>query len=119
MWTRAALTSRRRDFARLEPAAQATGSPSMHAGRLYVTSQPGVQVFTPAGDYLGPDSRRRAMRSAWRSRGPRKRTLYIVGSGAALGPNGTEFMTPEGVRNNAKSIYRIEMLAEGFRGRAK
>jgi hypothetical protein len=27
--------------------------------------------------------------------------------------------TPPGVRNNAKSIFRIPMLAEGFKGRAK
>jgi len=28
-------------------------------------------------------------------------------------------VTPEGVRNNAKTIYRIPMLARGFEGRAK
>ena len=36
-----------------------------------------------------------------------------------LGPDGQEFRTPDGVRNNAKTIYRLPMLAEGFRGRAK
>jgi hypothetical protein len=50
--------------------------------------------------------------------GPRKQTLYVVGSGA-LGPDGQEFRTPDGVRNNAKTIYRLAMLAEGFKGRAK
>jgi hypothetical protein len=44
--------------------------------------------------------------------------LYVVGSGA-LGADGQEFTTPEGVRNNAKTIYKIQMLAEGFKGRAK
>ena len=83
-----------------------------------MTSQPGVQVFDATGAYLGLiPTPRNAISVAFA--GPAKKTLYIVGSGAALGPNGTEFVTPEGVRNNAKSIYRIEMLAEGFRGRAK
>ena len=30
-----------------------------------------------------------------------------------------EFKTPEGVRNNAKSIFKIPMLAQGFKGRVK
>jgi hypothetical protein len=42
----------------------------------------------------------------------------IVGSGA-LGPDGEEFLTPEGVRNNAKTIYKLPMLAAGFEGRPK
>jgi hypothetical protein len=50
--------------------------------------------------------------------GRNKKTLYVVGSGA-LGPDGKEFTTPEGVRNNAKTIYRIPMVAQGFTGRAK
>ena len=41
-----------------------------------------------------------------------------VGSGA-LDPDGKEHTVPTGVRNNAKSIYKIAMLAEGFKGRAK
>jgi len=49
--------------------------------------------------------------------GPNKKTLYVVGSGAFA--DGREFTTPEGVRNNAKTIYRIPMLAQGFTGRAK
>jgi hypothetical protein len=44
--------------------------------------------------------------------------LYVVGSGA-LGSDGKEFTTPPGVRNNAKTIYRIPMVARGFAGRAK
>jgi len=111
-------TSNRRDFARLEAGGTGDGLAVDAAGRLYVTSQPGVQVFNATGAYLGLiPTPRNAISVAFA--GPAKKTLHIVGSGAALGPNGTEFVTPEGVRNNAKSIYRIEMLAEGFRGRAK
>ena len=50
--------------------------------------------------------------------GPDKRTLYVVGSGA-LDPDGREHTVPAGARNNAKSIFKIRMLAEGFKGRAK
>jgi hypothetical protein len=50
--------------------------------------------------------------------GPNKKTLYAKGAGMT-GPDGKEFRTPEGVRNNAKAIYKIDMLAQGFMGRAK
>jgi sugar lactone lactonase YvrE len=86
-------------------------------GRLYVTSQPGVQVFDRGGKYLGLiPSPRNAISVAFAGRD--KKTLYIVGSGA-LGADGKEFITPEGVRNNAKTIYKLSMLTEGFKGRAK
>jgi gluconolactonase len=106
-----------RDFARLEAGGVGDGMAIDAAGRLYVTSAPGVQVFSPEGKYLGAIPAPRSVISAAFS-GPDKRTLYVVGSGA-LGPDGTEFKTPVGVRNNAKSIYRIAMLAQGFGGRAK
>jgi gluconolactonase len=87
------------------------------AGRLYVTSQPGVQVFRPEGKYLGLIPTPRPVMSAAFS-GPGKRTLYVSAAGA-LNPDGTEIATPPGVRNNAKSIFKIAMLAQGFSGRAK
>src|SRR6185369_8252296 len=43
----------RRDFAKLEAGGNGDGMAIDAAGRLYVTSQPGVQVFSPAGRYLG------------------------------------------------------------------
>jgi gluconolactonase len=76
-----------------------------------------VQVFSPEGKYLGVIPAPRAVISVTFS-GPGKKTLYVVGSGA-LGPDGKEFETPKGVRNNAKTIYKIDMLAQGFRGRVK
>ena len=86
-------------------------------GRLYVTSQPGVQVFSAEGKYLGLIPTPRAVISVAFS-GPDKKTLYVVGAGA-LGPDGKEFKTPEGVRNNAKTIFKLAMQAQGFKGRAK
>jgi gluconolactonase len=107
----------RRDFGKLEAGGAGDGMAIDAAGRLYVTSNPGVQVFDAGGQYLGLIPTPRGVISVDFS-GRDKKTLYVVGSGA-LGPDGTEFVTPEGVRNNAKTIYRIPMLAQGFKGRAK
>jgi sugar lactone lactonase YvrE len=74
-------------------------------------------VFATDGKYLGVIPTPRSVISVAFS-GAAKKTMYVVGAGA-LAPDGTEFKTPEGVRNNAKTIYRIDMLAQGFKGRAK
>jgi gluconolactonase len=107
-----------REFARLEAGGSGDGMAVDAAGRLYVTSQQaGVQVFGPDGKYLGViPTPRNAISVAFSGAG--KRTLYIVGSGAA-GPDGKELTTPPGVRNNAKTIYRIPTIAQGLAGRAK
>jgi len=118
-------TTNRRDFARLEAprlgSGQAGGNGDGMAtdadGRLYVTSAAGVQVFSADGKYLGVIPTPRNVISVAFA-GPGKRRLYVVGSGA-LGPDGKEFTTPEGVRNNAKTIYKLPMVARGFTGRAK
>jgi gluconolactonase len=106
-----------RDFAKLEAGGNGDGMAIDSAGRLYVTSGPGVQVLSPEGKYLGVIPTPRGVISIAFS-GAGKKTLYAVGTGA-LGPDGKEFHTPEGVRNNAKTIYRIPMLAQGFKGRVK
>lgn len=107
----------RRNFATLEAGGNGDGMAIDDEGRLYVTSAQGVQVLSADGKYLGLIPTPRPAISVAFS-GPEKRTLYIVGSGA-LGPDGQEFKTPDGVRNNAKTIYRLPMIAAGFRGRAK
>jgi gluconolactonase len=112
------VTTNRRDFARLEAGGVGDGIAVDAAGRVYVTSAPGVQVFSDGGVYLGVIPAPRSPISAAFA-GPQKRTLYIVAGGAALGPDGTEFTTPPGVRNNAKSIYAIALLTAGFDGRPK
>jgi gluconolactonase len=106
-----------RDFAKLEAGGVGDGMAIDSAGRIYVTSAPGVQVLDAEGKYLGVIPAPRAVISVAFS-GPDKKTLYVVGSGA-LGADGKEFQTPEGVRNNAKTIYKIGMLAQGFEGRVK
>ena len=106
-----------RHFGKLESGGVGDGMAIDAAGRLYVTSAPGIQVLDPEGKYLGLIPTPREVISAAFS-GPDKKTLYVVGAGA-LGPDGKEFRTPDGVRNNAKSIYKIKMTAQGFEGRAK
>jgi gluconolactonase len=107
----------RRDFATLQAGSTGDGMAIDAAGRLYVTSQPGVQVFDRSGSSLGLiPTPRNAISVAFAGRD--KKMLYIVGSGAR-GADGKEFTTPSGVRNNAKTIYKLPMLAEGFKGRAK
>jgi hypothetical protein len=34
-------------------------------------------------------------------------------------PDGQEYRAPDGVRNNAKAIYKIDMIARGYMGRPK
>ena len=107
----------RRDFATLHAGSTGDGLAIDAAGRLYVTSQPGVQVFDRGGRFLGLiPTPRNAISVAFAGRD--KKTLYVVGSGA-LGADGKEVVTPDGLRNNAKKIYRRPMLADGFKGRAK
>jgi gluconolactonase len=88
------------------------------AGRLYVASgAAGVQVFGADGKHLGSIPTPRNVVTVTFA-GPDKKTLYMVGSGA-LAPNGKEFALAEGFRNNAKTIYKIPTLAQGYQGRAK
>jgi gluconolactonase len=110
--------SNQRDFAKLEGGGSGDGMAVDAAGRLYVTAQQGgVQVFSADGKYLGMiPTPRNAISVAFAGRD--KRTLYIVGSGA-LDAQGRELTTPPGVRNNAKTIFRIDMLTQGYQGRPK
>src|SRR6185503_18286831 len=67
------------------------------AGRLYVASNPGVQVFSSTGQALGViPTPVRPQNIAFA--GPGKGTLYIVGRG---------------------NVYKVALQAKGFAGRAK
>jgi gluconolactonase len=98
--------SNRRNFAKYEGATKApNGTVTSGAdglaiddqGRIYVAATTGVQVFNNQGQHLGTIPISRAPQNLAFA-GPNKKTLYIVGRGAA---------------------FKIEMQSQGFKGRAK
>jgi gluconolactonase len=110
-------TTNRRDFGALNGDDGGDGMAVDSTGRLYVTGNAGVHVLSPEGKHLGLiPTPRRPITLAFS--GPEKKTLYVPQLGA-VGPDGKAWTTPEGVRNTGMTIYRISMLAEGFKGRPK
>lgn len=114
-------TSNRRDFATLGSEPQGgfggDGLAVDNDGRLYVTADAGIYVFDRAGKQLGIiPVPRRAITVAFS--GPDRKTLY-VGAMGAVTPDGAAWTTPEGVRNVAMTLYRVNALAAGPDGRPK
>jgi len=110
-------TSNRRDFGSLGGDNGADGMAIDAQGRLYVTGNLGVHVFSEQGQHLGMmPTPRRPITLAFS--GADKKTLYVPMMGA-VGPDGKAWATPEGVRNTAMTVYKIQMTAEGFKGRPK
>lgn len=76
------------------------------AGRVYVATNLGVEVFSPRGEYLGAipigiwggEQNMLSKPANLTFSGPDKKTLYTVGSGA---------------------VYRVQLLAQGLPGRRK
>jgi gluconolactonase len=99
-----------REFARLEGGGNGDGLAIDAAGRIYVTSNPGVQVISPEGKYLGIIPTPRGVISVAFG-GKDKRTLYVLARGAK-DASGAEVA-------NAAQVYSIQMIAQGYRGRAK
>ena len=108
------MLANRRDFATLDMGG-GDGCAVDSEGRLYVTSNPGVQVFDKTGKYLGLIPTPRGVISAAFA-GPDKKTLYVVGSGAE-DANGQPIR--EGPQQTAATIYKLPMVAQGVKGRAK
>lgn len=110
-------TTNLHDFAMLH-GGNGDGMALDNEGRYYVsTGNPGIQVFSPTGDYVGTIPLPRAA-SSIAFAGKDKKVLYGKGAGMK-NPDGTEYRTPDGERNNAKAIYRIDMIAQGYTGRPK
>ncbi|MEO8257446.1 MAG: SMP-30/gluconolactonase/LRE family protein [Acidobacteriota bacterium] len=108
------VLANRREFARL-PMGNGDGSAVDTAGRLYVTTNAGVQVFDNTGKDLGLIPTPRGVISVAFA-GPDKKTLYVVGSGAE-DANGQPIR--EGPQQTAATIYKLPMIAQGVAGRAK
>jgi gluconolactonase len=99
-----------REFARLEGGGNGDGSTIDAAGRIYVTTNPGVQVIGPDGRYLGILPTPRPVISVAFG-GPGKRTLFVLARGARDAA-GAEVA-------NAAQVYSIDLIAQGYRGRPK
>jgi gluconolactonase len=110
-------TKNQREFARLDGGVNGDGMAVDAKDRIYDATNPGVQVFSPEGKFLGLIPTPRSSISVAFS-GPDKKILYAACLGA-LGDDGKEITTRPGVRNTAMSIYKIQMVAEGFKGRPK
>ena len=108
--------SNKRTFATLSKDTQGFGGDGLAVdsdGRLYVTGDAGIYVFGEDGTELGViPVPRRAITLAFA--GPERRTLY-VGAMGAVTPAGEAWTTPEGVRNVAMTIYKLDALATGLR----
>ena len=102
--------SNQREFGKLEGGGFGDGSTIDAAGRIYVTTGPGVQVFGPDGKYLGLIPTPRGVISVAFA-GRDKMTLFILARGAK-DPQGNEVA-------NAAQVYSISMIAQGFKKRAK
>lgn len=99
-----------REFAKLLPGTYGDGSATDADGRIYVSSNPGVQVFAPDGKFLGliPSPRDEISLSFG---GPDRKTLFILARGAE-DANGKQIA-------NAAQVYSIQMIAHGYKGRPK
>jgi len=103
----------RRDFAKLGGAGD--GMAVDTDGRLYVTTNAGVQVLDKAGASLGVIPTPRGVISVAFA-GPKKKTLFVVGSGAD-DANGNPIR--EGPQQTAATVYTLPMIAQGVQGRGK
>lgn len=102
------LVTNRREFAKMQEGG-ADGLAVDSEGRLYAASPVGVQVFTPQGQHLGTIPTPRNSTSVAFA-GPDKKTLFITARG---------FDGAGGNEGNARTIYKVSMLAQGFKDRVK
>ena len=109
------MLTNRREFAKLEAGGNGDGSAVDADGRLYVTSAPGVQVFDKTGKYLGVIPTPRPVISVGFA-GPDKKMLYVVGAGAE---DASGQPIREGVQQTGRTIYKLPLIAQGYKARAK
>jgi gluconolactonase len=109
------MLANRRDFAKLLPGSMGDGTAVDTEGRLYVSSNLGVQVIDKTGKYLGVIPTPRDVISVAFA-GPDKKTLFFVGSGAD-DDNGQPIR--QGPQQTAATIYKLPVIAQGLKDRAK
>jgi gluconolactonase len=108
----------RRNFATFEGGGGGDGSTVDSEGRIYVSAvnNGGIQVISPQGKVLGTIPTPRNVISLAFA-GPDKKTLYAVGGGMQYF-DGLEYELAPGFRNDGKTIYKIQMISQGYKGRA-
>ena len=109
------VLANRRDFAKLQAGSNGDGMSVDMEGRLYATSNLGVQVFDQTGRFLGVIPTPRGVISVAFA-GPAKQVLYVVGSGAE-DADGRPIR--EGPQQTAATIYKLNVIAHGLPDRAK
>lgn len=109
------MLANRRDFAALPAGSNGDGTVVDSEGRLYVTSNPGVQVFDKTGKYLGVIPTPRGLISVTFA-GPGRKTLFVIGSGAD-DENGQPIR--QGPQQTAATIYKLPVIAQGLKDPAK
>ena len=109
------VLANRRDFATLPAGSMGDGCAIDSEGRLYVSSNVGVQIFDKAGQNLGVIPTPRGIISVAFA-GRDRKTLYVVGSGAD-DENGRPIR--QGPQQTAATIYKLPVIAQGPKGRAK
>ena len=110
-------TGRRRVFGSLEGDTSADGMGIDGAGRVYVCAAAGIHVISPEGRPLGVIPTATHPTSVAFA-GPDKKTLYVVEAGA-LKSDGRILTPAEGATRPARTLYKLKMLAAGFKGRGK
>lgn len=108
------MLSNRRDFAMLESGG-GDGLAIDTEGRLYVTTNAGVQVVDKTGRFIGLIPTPRGVISVGFA-GADKKTLFVVGSGA---DDAKGQPIREGPQQTAATIYKLPTIAQGIQGRAK
>jgi len=99
-----------RDFAMLQKGTAGDGSTIDADGRIYVSTNPGIQVIGPDGTWLGLIPTPRDVISVSFG-GPGRKTLFVLARGAE-DADGNQIA-------NAAQVYAIQMIAHGFKGRPK
>ncbi len=98
------------DFAKLQEKTAGDGSTTDAEGRIYVTSDPGVQVIGADGKWLGLIPTPREVISVSFG-GVNRKTLFVLARGA-VDSAGNQI-------GNAAQVYSIQMIAQGYKGRPK
>jgi len=99
-----------RDFAKLQEKTAGDGSTIDADGRIYVSTNPGIQVIGPDGTWLGLIPTPRDVISVSFG-GTDRKTLFILARGA-VDSTGKQIA-------NAAQVYSTQMIAQGYKGRPK